>query len=193
VNALNRVLVIILDALMIIGIVLILLVVLGIAQPDQLAPSLGLPALLRPFADLSGQALTWTLAILIGLLVLGLILLSFEVRVPPAVPPLMIKQDGLGRVTVSLSAVNEIMDRAASQVSGVMGVRSQVEESRKGLRVRSQITVNPTVNVAQVTSEVQEAIKVAAEQQLGRPAEEVDVRAQLEQVTPTGAARRTRA
>jgi hypothetical protein len=190
VNALNRALVIILDALMIVGIVLILLVVSGIAQPDQLAPSLGLPALLTPFANLSGDTLAWTVGILIALLVLGLILLSFEVRVSPPVPPLMIKQDGLGRLTVSRSAVNELMDRAASQVNGVMGVRSHVQETRKGLRVRSQITVNPTANVAQVTNDVREAVKAAAEQQLGRHAEEVDVRAQLEQLTPSSAARR---
>lgn len=178
-NVFNRLLIIVLDVIMLFAIVLILLVTFGFARPDQLLPALGLTPFLMPFVGLTGSAFAWTVGVSIVLFVLGLILLSLEIRVPPAPTPVLLKQDALGRLTVSRDAATQLLDRAASQVSGVMGVRSQVEETAKGFRIHTGITVNPTANVAQVTEEVREAIKYAVEHQLGRTAQEVDVRAQL--------------
>ncbi len=178
-NVFNRLLIIVLDAIMLIAIVLILLVTFGFARPDQLLPSLGLAPFLTPFVGLTGSNFTWTVGVLIGLFILGLILLSLEVRVPPAPSPVLLKKDALGRLTVSRDAASQLIDRAASQVEGVMGVHSRVKETDKGFRIHTRISVNPTTNVAQVTEEVREAIKAAVEQQLGRTAQEVEVRAQL--------------
>lgn len=181
-NVFNRLLVIALDAIMLIAVVLILLVTFGIARPDQLFPSLGLTPFLEPFVGLTDSTFAWTVGVSIVLLVLGLILLSQEIRVQQGPAPVMLKQDALGRLTVSRDAATQVIDRAASQVNGVMGSHSKVEETSKGFRIHTQISVNPTSNVAQVTEEVRETIKSAVEQQLGRPAREVDVRAQLSQV-----------
>ncbi len=178
-NVLNRLLIIVLDAIMLMAIVLILLVTFGFARPDQLLPSLGLSPFLTPFVGLTGSAFAWTVGISLALFLLGLILLSLEIRVQPGPAPVLLKQDALGKLTVSREAASQLVNRAASQVSGVMGVRSQVEETAKGFRIHTRVSVNPTANVAQVTEEVREAIKSAVEQQLGRPAQEVDVRAQL--------------
>lgn len=178
-NIFNRLLIIVLDAIMLIAIVLILLVTFGVARPGQLLPSLGLTPFLTPFVGLTGSNFTWTVGISLGLFILGLILLSLEIRVPPAPSPVLLKKDALGRLTVSRDAASQLIDRAASQVDGVMGVKSRVEETAKGFRIHTRISVNPTANVAQVTEDAREAIKTAVEQQLGRTAQEVEVRAQL--------------
>lgn len=178
-NVFNRLLIIVLDVIMLFAVGLILLVTFGVVTPDQFMPSLGLTPFLTPFVGLTGTAFNWTVGISIALLVLGLILLLLEIRVKPAPTPVLLKQDALGRLTVSREAATQLLDRAASQVSGVMGVRSQVEETAKGFLIHTRISVNPTANVAQVTEEVREAIKYAVEHQLGRTAQEVDVRAQL--------------
>lgn len=178
-NVFNRLLIIVLDVIMLIAIILILLVTFGLARPVQLVPSLGLTSFLTPFVGLTGTAFTWTVGISVALFVLGLILLSLEIRVSPNPAPVLLKQDALGKLTVSRDAATQLVNRAASQVSGVMGVRSQVEETAKGFRIHTRISVNPTANVAQVTEEVRETIKSAVERQLGRLAQEVDVRAQL--------------
>lgn len=178
-NVFNRLLVIVLDVIMLIVLVMILLVTFGFARPDQLFPSLGLAPFLVPFVGLTGSTFAWTVGVSIALFILGLILLSFEVRVSPAPTPVLLKHDALGSLTVSREAAKQLIDRAASQVDGVMGSESKVEETSKGFRIHTRISVNPTANVAQVTARVREAIKNAVEEQLGRPAELVDVRAQL--------------
>jgi hypothetical protein len=178
-NIFNRLLIIVLDVIMLIAVGLILLVTLGFARPDQLFPSLGLAPFLAPFAGLSGSNFVWTVGVSAALVVVGLILLSLEIRRRAAPVPVMLKRDSLGKLTVSREAATQLIDRAASQVGGVMDARSKVDETSKGVRVRTRITVSPSANLAQVTAEVREAIKSTVEEQLGRPAEGVDVRAHL--------------
>ena len=184
-NIFNRLLIIVLDVIMLIVIGLILLVTFGFARPDQLLPSLGLAPFLAPFAGLSGSTFVWTVGMAVALFVLGLILLSLEIRVRAAPMPVLLKRDSLGKLTVSREAATQLIDRAASQVRDVMRAESKVEETSKGVRVHTRITVNPTANLAQVTAEVREAIKSTVEEQLGRPAEVVDVRAHLAAVPTT--------
>ena len=128
------------------------------------------------------------------LFLLGLLLLLLELR-PPAreEPQVLLKQDGLGRVTVTRDGVRELVSREAGRVAGVMEVRPQVEENSKGMRILCRTSVDPAASVPELTRELQERVKAAVEHHLGRRVTEVRVDAQLEPLGGPGRrARRVR-
>jgi uncharacterized alkaline shock family protein YloU len=105
----------------------------------------------------------------------------------------LLKQDGLGRVTVTRDGVRELVSREAGRVAGVMEVRPQVEENRNGMRILCRTSVDPAASVPELTRELQERVKAAVEHHLGRRVTEVRVDAQLEPLGGPGRrARRVR-
>ena len=190
----NRVLIILLDLLLLVATGAVLLVSLGLAQPDQLAPTVWFYDRLRGFTQLDLASWGWTVGVSGVLFLLGLLLLLFELRPPPREEPqVLLKQDGLGRITVSRDGVRELVSREAGRVAGVMEVRPQVEENRKGMRILCRTSVDPSASVPELTRELQERVKAAVEHHLGRRVAEVRVDAQLEPLgSPGRRARRVR-
>jgi len=179
-NVFNRLLLILLDLLLLVTAGAVLLTTLGVTQPKQLAPTPWFVDRLVPFTQLDPITRGWTVGVSIVLLLLGLLLLFFELRPGPRqAPRIMLKQDGLGRVTMARDGVRELADREAGQVAGVMEVRSHVEEDAAGLRILCRLSVDPTRSVPEVTQELQERLKAAVEHHLGRPVAEVRVDAQV--------------
>jgi len=179
-NVFNRLLLILLDLLLLVTAGAVLLTTLGVTQPKQLAPTPWFVDRLVPFTQLDPTTRGWTVGVSIVLLLLGLLLLFFELRPGPRqAPRIMLKQDGLGRVTMARDGVRELADREAGQVAGVMEVRSHVEEDAAGLRILCRLSVDPTRSVPEVTQELQERLKAAVEHHLGRPVAEVRVDAQV--------------
>jgi hypothetical protein len=193
-NVFNRVLIILLDLLLLVVTSAVLLVSFGLARPEQLAPTSWWQDRLVPFTQLAFATWGWTVGICGALFLLGLLLLFFELRPPPReAPQLVLKQDGLGRVTVTRDGVRELVGREAGRVAGVMEVRPRVEENSKGMRILCRTSVDPTANMPELTREVQERVKAAVEHHLGRQVAEVRVDAQLEPLDGPGRrARRVR-
>jgi hypothetical protein len=178
-NILNRVLVILFAILVLAASTLVLIVTLGIISPQQL----GIPFLsdvLQPFADLQGNDQILAIAIAAALLILALVLLVAELTPPSRDPKVTIKDDELGRVTVSEDGMRRLANREAGQVPGVMEVRSEVDQDKQGIKVRSRVSVDPASDVPQLTDEVRERVKGALERHLGREVVEVAVDAQIE-------------
>jgi hypothetical protein len=180
VNVFNRLLIILLDLLLLGAAGAVLLVTLGVTPPEQLAPTPWFVDRLVPFTQLDPTAWSWTVGVSIVLLLVGLLLLFFELRPGPReAPRITLKQDGLGRVTVARDGVRHLVDREAGRVAGVMEVRSQIEEDAAGLRILCRLSVDPTRSMPEVTQELQERLKAAVEHHLGRPVAEVRVDAQV--------------
>jgi len=173
-------LIILLDLLLLATAGAVLLTTLGVTQPAQLAPTPWSVDRLGPFTHLDPTTWGWTVGVSIVLLLLGLLLLFLELRPGPReAPQIIVKQDGLGRVTVARDGVGELANREAGLVAGVMEVSSHVEEQAAGLRILCRLSVDPTKSVPEVTQEVQERLKVAVEHHLGRPVAEVHVDTQV--------------
>lgn len=179
-NVFNRLLLILLDLLLLVTAGAVLLTTLGVTQPKQLAPTPWFVDRLVPFTQLDPTSRNWAVGVSIVVFLVGLLLLFFELRPGPRqAPRIMLKQDGLGRVTMARDGVRELADREAGQVAGVMEVRSHVEEDAAGLRILCRLSVDPTRSVPEVTQELQERLKAAVEHHLGRPVAEVRVDAQV--------------
>jgi hypothetical protein len=194
VNVFNRLLIILLDLLLLVAAGAVLLVTLGVTAPERLAPTPWFVDRLVPFTQLDSTGWNWTVGVSLVLLLVGLLLLFFELRPGPReAPRIMLKQDGLGRVTVARDGIRHLVDREAGQVAGVMEVRSQVEEDAAGLRILCRLSVDPTRSMPEMIQELQERLKAAVEHHLGRPVAEVRVDAQVAPlVSDRGAGRRVR-
>jgi hypothetical protein len=194
VNVFNRLLIILLALLLLIAVGAVLLVVLGLIRPEQIAPTPWFADRLVPFTQLDPTSRNWAVGISIVVFLVGLLLLFLELRPGPREEPrITLKQDGLGRVTVARAGVRDLVDREAGRVAGVMEVRSRVEEDPAGLRILCRISVDPTGSVPEMTQELQERLKAVVEHHLGRPVADVSVDAQVAPlVSDRRAARRVR-
>ena len=178
-NILNRILAILFALLVLIGAALVLVVSLGAISPQQIGVPL-VTDVLQPFADLEPPEQWWAAAAAAAFLLLALVLLVAELTPPKRDPKLTIKDDELGRVTVSQRSLRKLATREAAQVPGVMEADSDLDQTKQGLEVRSRVSVDPGSDVPQLADQVRERVKGALERHLGREVKEVTVSAQLE-------------
>ncbi len=179
-NTFNRLLIILLALVLLVAAGAVLLTTLHVTQPMQIAPSPWFADRLLPFAQLEPTLADWTVGVSLGLIVVALILLFLELRpAPRAASRITLKEDGLGRVTVSLAGVRELVDREAGQVEGVTRVHSQVDPEPNGLRILCQIFVSPTSSVPDLTRELQERLTGAVQHHVGLAVSEVSIDAQV--------------
>jgi uncharacterized alkaline shock family protein YloU len=179
-NALNRLLIVLLDLVLLVCCGAIVVVTVGWIGLSDFASIHWVYDRLAPFAGMSGADEIETLAIGSALLLLGLVLLVFELAtLIPGERPLTLKEDGLGRVTVDRDVVRELASREARQVPGVVRFRPQVTQNRAGVEIRGPLAVEPAANLAEVTQQVQDRIKTTVERALGQPVGDVRLDAEL--------------
>lgn len=192
-NIVNRLLMILILIALLIVFVAILLVTLGWTEPATLAPNDWFQRRLADFQDLSGSDWNWALAVSIAVIVISLILLVLELMPGRREPSrLVVKQDGMGRVTMSLDSIRNLVDWEAAQESGVLESQSQVREEPDGLRVHSRVSLEPKANAAEVTEHLQERIRSSIEQRIGKHVSQVTVDSQLEPLSGDRNRRRVR-
>jgi uncharacterized alkaline shock family protein YloU len=176
-NILNRVIAVLVALLLVVGGVIVLLAIFGVADAQTFGPPWiedGLRRLTLP--DMRATAIISALAATI----IGFILLVLEFRPPRREPDgLAVKQDELGKVTVARRGIRDLVNREADQVDGVSQVYSQVTEDRNGLRILCRLTVDSRANVIELADEVRERVKTAVEQHLGQPVAQVAVQTQM--------------
>jgi len=183
VNLFNRLLIILLDLLLLVSAGAVFLVAFGLLHLDRLAGAPWFQDRLAPLTRLDRGTQATTVLLSLAFLLLGLVLLFFELRPPSRGDRRMVlKEDGLGRVTVSRALIPALVDREATRVPGVTESRSQVEEEKGQLMIRTQISVDPEINLPERTQELQQQVKEAVEHHLGRPVASVSVDAHLESV-----------
>ncbi|MCU1276364.1 MAG: hypothetical protein JWO48_3795 [Bryobacterales bacterium] len=122
----------------------------------------------------------WTVVACSVIVVVGLLLLFLELRPDPRRGKwLVLKQDGSGQVTVSLSGVEDLVRREAICVPGVVDVSSRVSEAQDGLHILGRVAVAPDASIPDLSSALQERIKDVVEHHLGLSVTEVQVDVQL--------------
>jgi divalent metal cation (Fe/Co/Zn/Cd) transporter len=180
VSVFNRLLAILLALVLLVAGGAALLTALRVAQPAQIAPTPWFADRLVPFTQLDPTLWNWTVGVSLGLILVALLLLFVELRpAKRAASRITLKQDGLGRVTVALDGVRDLVDREAGRVAGVKGVRSRVDETPAGIQLLCNITVDPASSVPELTHELQQRLKAAVEHHLGLPVSQVSVDARV--------------
>jgi uncharacterized alkaline shock family protein YloU len=72
-----------------------------------------------------------------------------------------------GRVTISLSAIEEFIRRTATHISEIKELRADVTASKKGINVTNKIVVYSDANIPDTTERVQNILKNKIQEMLG--------------------------
>jgi hypothetical protein len=117
------------------------------------------------------------------MVVLGLILLVYELRLAPQDTAIRIRDDGLGRVTMRRESVRDLIHHTTAQLPDVLQVDPQIDIGQQGLTIACRTSLTPDAHIPQVSAELQSRIKETVEQHLGMKVATVSVQAQLEPLT----------
>jgi uncharacterized alkaline shock family protein YloU len=111
----------------------------------------------------------------------ALILLIFELNIFSREPAqLVVRQDGLGKVTVARNSVRKLVGHEAAAIPGVIETRQAVNEGRNGLRVHVRALLLPEADAPEVGHTLQERVQKSIQVHIGLPVAEVQVATQIE-------------
>jgi hypothetical protein len=184
-NVFNRIVVILLALLLLIGAVIILLVTYGVISAEQALPG-GLANTpfgqwVSSFAQMGPNSTLLTTVVALVVALLSLIIFLYEIRPGPSAPStIVVREDGLGTVSVRASSVRDLILHTASTVPEVLQIYPHVDMRPDGVNIRCRTSLTPEANVPEVSSLLQERIKDSVERYLGMTVSSVAVDAQLE-------------
>lgn len=183
-NAFNRVVVILLALLVLVGAVLVLLITFGAVVPTQFLPgayaetAVGL--WLTSFARMQPTPTVITAAVAVVLIGACLLLLIAELRPERRTRTITVREDGLGIVTVRAESVRDLIAYTTANMPEVLQLQPEIDATSRGLQIRCRAALSPEANIPEVSGELQSRIKQAVEQHLGMKVANVAVMAQLE-------------
>lgn len=98
--------------------------------------------------------------------IIGVILLIVSIRI---LYPLFTREDkkrntivrdnSLGQIRISLSAIDALINKAVTQTRGVREVESKLKVGEEGLNIFLEVIVTPDINIPEISEELQESIK----------------------------------
>ena len=160
-----------------------LLLLGGLIQPAAVSPNGVLLGQWSFFTQLNEPDAKTAAIVCAVLAFVGLVILIFEILdlMPGRRQPdqFVVRQDGLGSVTVARSSVRDLVQYEAATVPGVIETRQTVVEGSKELRVYVRTALSPEVDAPQVGQQLQEKLQLALQRHLGLPVAEVRVTTQL--------------
>jgi uncharacterized alkaline shock family protein YloU len=180
-NVFNRIIMILLSVAAIAFSIIVFLLVGGVVRPSQVSPGGFLLGLWGLFAQLDSTGAIIAVLVCALLVIAALILLILELNILQREPAqFVIRQDGLGKVTVARSSVQKLVGYEAAAIPGVIETRQAVDEGRNGLRVHVRVLLFPEVDAPEVGHTLQERVQKAIQGHIGLPVAEVLVATQLE-------------
>jgi uncharacterized alkaline shock family protein YloU len=180
VHVFNRILLLVLGAIALIGGLLALLLVLQVIHPADVSPGGLLHDFWQGIAGLSGGAAT-TAAIVATLLALGgIALIVIELLPGPREErTYVVRKDGLGTVTVARKSVRQVVQYEAAQIAGVREVHSDIRNGADGIHIITHASLAPDAMAPTVGEQLQASIKEAVQRHIGLPVTEVQVHTQV--------------
>jgi hypothetical protein len=183
-NIFNRLVVILIDLVLLAVASLMLLITFGVVTAQQVLPSGTVETVpgqwLASFATMPPSAAVIAVLGAALVVVLGLILLVYELRVAPPDTTICIRDDSLGRVTVRTQSVRDLIRHTTAQLPDVLQVDPQIDIGQQGLTIVCRTSLSPEAHIPQVSAELQSRIKQTVEQHLGMKVANVTIQAQLE-------------
>ena len=173
-NAFNRILVLFGLLFLLIGSGSLLLITIGLLNPQEWVPA-PWHQILTPFTQLD-PVNGWTVVnrltvvgICVVLVIASVLLLLMELRVRSnKVPELSVKKDAFGQITASMRSIQDLVNREAGKIDGVLETTTTVKDTSRGIQLQCQICVAPYASVTQLGQVVQERIKSSVEHYLGK-------------------------
>jgi uncharacterized alkaline shock family protein YloU len=180
-NVFNRIFMILLSVAAIAFSSIVFLLVGGVVRPSQVSPGGFLLGLWGLFAQVNSTNATITAVVFALVVIVAVILLIFELNILGREPAqFVVREDGLGKVTVARSSVRKLVGYEAAAVPGVIETRQAVEKGRDGLRVHIRALLLPEVDVPEVGHILQEKVQQSIQGHIGLPVTDVQVATQLE-------------
>ena len=177
----NRIIIILLSVAAIAFSSIVFLLVGGVVRPSQVSPGGFLLGLWGLFAQLNSTNATIAAVVFALVVIVAVILLIFELNILGREPAqFVVREDGLGKVTVARSSVRKLVGYEAAAVPGVIETRQAVEKGRDGLHVRVRALLVPEVDAPEVGHILQEKVQKSIQGHIGLPVTEVQVATQLE-------------
>jgi len=178
-NMFNRMLVILGIILLLMGCSTILLMTLGMWAPEQIMPS-PWHQVFTPFTQLDGTNWWSVVGMCFGLWCLGVCLLFVELvphsRKESAVT---VKKDDLGQISASLTSIQDLVNREAGKIEGVLESSTTVKESPDGIHLHCRVSVTPQATANSLGPQVQERAKEVVERYLGRNVVGIHIQTQM--------------
>lgn len=110
----------------------------------------------------------WIIGIVSGLVILlALYLIGVASRGAGKSRELLIQDTSLGRVDISVPALEDLIRRASRQVREIREIRPVLHHEKDGVAVALHLNVSPDANIPVITQEVQEAVKNYLEEKAG--------------------------
>jgi uncharacterized alkaline shock family protein YloU len=180
-NVFNRIIMILLSPTAIAFSIIVFLLVGGVIRPTQVSLGGSLLALWSFFAQLNLINATIAVVVCILVLIAALILLILELNILQREPAqFVVREDGLGKVTVARSSVLRLIGYESANVPGVVETRQAVDKGPDGLRVRIRALLLPEVDAPAIGHTLQEKVQQSIQGHIGLKVAEVQVAAQLE-------------
>ena len=131
---------------------------------------------------LGAERRPWVLGGAIVAALIAFILLGRELTPPPRrARVLVLPGRGPGRTEVPYSALDELAEYSAREVSGIERVRARVEPRRRALAVRCRALVSPYADLATAGPELQRTIADRLQHVTGLPVQTVRVRTTVQE------------
>ena len=159
------------------------LITIGVINPQEWLPT-PWHEVFTPFTQLDPSRGWSVVGICFGGLIVGLFLLALELR-PHSnkVPALVVEKDDLGKITASISSIQDLANREAENIEGVRESLTRIQNSSRGIHLQCRLSIAPHANAIQLGQQVQERIKVAVEHFLGKPVLGINLQTQIAPLT----------
>ncbi len=181
-NLFNRLVVTLLALALVLAGLFIFLVAGGALAPAAIAPYpplAGAVSWLRTFDGIPALPAGGAAAA-----VLGLIVLTLELRTPGRPGELLLQQDGLGLVTVSLNGLRRLAEHVVHDVPGVDAVVSDARPAHDGLHFSCRVVVRPEASTPELADEIRKRLGAAVAHHLGQPAARIHIHARVGALEP---------
>jgi len=180
-NTFNRIVMVLLSLVALVFGVIALLLVSGLITPASVSPSSIFLNLWSFFAHLNSAEATTAIWVCAIIAVVGLVVLILELLPGRRKPrDFVVKEDGLGKVTIKRTSVRDLVRYEASNMPEVIDARPVADTGPKGLRVQVQAELSPDTNAVEVAEALQERIQQSIQHHTGLPTAEIQVMTQIE-------------
>ncbi|ADL13246.1 alkaline shock response membrane anchor protein AmaP [Acetohalobium arabaticum] len=71
----------------------------------------------------------------------------------------IVRENSLGEIRLSLSAIDALVNEAVNQTRGIKEVESKLKVGEEGLNIFLEVVVTPDINIPEISEELQESIK----------------------------------
>lgn len=183
-NAVNRLLVILLALAVIAAAVIVFLVAAEIARPSDVMPGGWVRDQLREIDQLGGGRKAASIGAVVAAAVVAVFLLILEALPLWRVEKLAVADIGGKGFHIYADSIKQLIEQAGRQTDGVKAVSSELRDTQQGLRISCEATLDSSANMPEAGSELQTRAKAAVESMAGVSVAEVRVKLRYEGPPP---------